>query len=500
MLALPLVCLAALCFCGVCVAEDGKDTGIPSWAKVSNEQIAEAKKLGIPVAFENGFGVKFVLAPRGEFLMGSADDEVGRYPEEGPQHKVTIGKAYYISIHQTTQGQWKAAMGTTPWDGKRSAVNNPDHAINHVTWDDAMAFCAKLREKDGRSYRLPGEAEWEYACRAGTTTRYCYGDEIPVKADKPGNAARTGGRPIIDRLRPIPCDSGFRQDGYFVWCGALIRVGKQYHLFASRWPEGTGDPKSLVEILHGYRKHSEIVRATADNPIGPYKFQEVVLSGRGANFWDGQSCHGPKIVRVNNKFVLFYQGIARNSPLRKIGYAWADRIEGPWQRCDREIPLTEDANNPAPYVGPDGSVLLVYRTRELVMHMAKANAFDGDYKSVAENIFPAGMLEDPDLYFVDGQYHMIVEDNQGLLTGSARHGGHLVSQDGIRWKPHDPVKVYTHDLKWTDGTSWTATRRERPTMFNDLTGASGNGNPTHLITGVLHKGHSWIVVQEIGPE
>jgi hypothetical protein len=119
------------------------------------------------------------------------------------------------------------------------------------------------------------------------------------------------------------------------------------------------------------------------------------------------------------------------------------------------------------------------------MHMAKAYAFDGDYKPVAENIFPAGMLEDPDLYFVDGQYHMIVEDNQGLLTGSARHGGHLVSQDGIRWKPHDPVKVYTHDLKWTDGTSWTATRRERP---------------THLITGVLHKGHSWIVVQEIGPE
>lgn len=321
-----------------------------------------------------------------------------------------------------------------------------------------------------------------------------------IDGKKPVNAERTKARPIIDRLRPIPCDSGFRQDGHFVWCGALIRVGKQYHLFASRWPEGTGDPKSLVEILHGYRKHSEIVRAIADNPIGPYKFQEVVLSGRGANFWDGQSCHGPKIIRVNNKFVLFYQGIARNSPLRKIGYAWADRIEGPWQRCDREIPLTEDANNPAPYVGPDGSVLLAYRTRELVMHMAKANAFDGDYKTVAENIFPAGMLEDPDLYFVDGQYHMIVEDNQGLLTGSARHGGHLVSQDGIRWKPYDPVKVYTHDLKWTDGTSWTATRRERPTMFNDLTGASGNGNPTHLITGVLHKGHSWIVVQEIGPE
>jgi hypothetical protein len=321
-----------------------------------------------------------------------------------------------------------------------------------------------------------------------------------LSGKKQGNAERTAGRPIIDRLRPIPRNSGFRQDGFFVWCGSLIRVGKQYHLFASRWPEGTGNPNNLVGILDGYRKHSEIVRAVADNPMGPYKFQEVVLSGRGGNFWDGQSCHCPKIVRVNNKLVLYYQGAACNSPLRKIGYAWAAGIEGPWQRCDREIPLTEDANNPAPYVGPDGSVLLAYRTRGLVINIVKADAFDGNYKPVAENVFPAGRLEDPDLYFAGGQYHMIVEDNQGILTGSVRHGGHLVSPDGIRWKPHDSVKVYTHDLQWTDGTSWTATRRERPEMFNDLDGIRGNGNPTHLITGVLYKGHSWCVVQEIGPE
>jgi formylglycine-generating enzyme required for sulfatase activity len=185
--ALPVVCLAVLCFRGVCVAGDGKKPGIPSWAKVSKEQVAEARALGIPVAFENDFGVKFVLAPRGTFMMGSPDDEVGRYPEEGPRHKVTIGKAYYISIHQTTQGQWKKAMGTTPWDGKRAAVNNPDHAVNHVTWDDAVAFCATLKKKDGRSYRLPTEAEWEYACRAGTTTRYCYGDDL--KAEKLGEYA-----------------------------------------------------------------------------------------------------------------------------------------------------------------------------------------------------------------------------------------------------------------------------------------------------------------------
>jgi len=180
------------CFFGGVVADclgqaAQSESEVPSWAKVSKEQIASAKKLGIPVAFENGFGVKFVLVPAGEFMMGSGDDEVGRYPEEGPQHKVTIGKAYYISILETTQGQWTKAMGTMPWEGKRSAVNNPDHAVNHVTWDDAMAFCAKLKAKDGRSYRLPTEAEWEYACRADTTTRYCYGDDL--SAEKLGKYA-----------------------------------------------------------------------------------------------------------------------------------------------------------------------------------------------------------------------------------------------------------------------------------------------------------------------
>ncbi|MCX6878033.1 MAG: hypothetical protein NTW21_30105 [Verrucomicrobia bacterium] len=141
-----------------------------------------------------------------------------------------------------------------------------------------------------------------------------------------------------------------------------------------------------------------------------------------------------------------------------------------------------------------------YRGGNLAIDVARANAFDGNYKTVAENIFPRGYLEDPDLYFADGQYHMIMEDNGGVLTGSVRHGGHLVSTDGIKWTPYDPPKVYTHDMRWAGGTSWVATRRERPAMFNDLVGVSGNGNPTHLITGVLYKGHSWCVVQEIGPE
>ena len=159
----------------------GAQSKIPSWAKVSKEQTAEAKKLGVPVAFANSAGVKFVLIPPGQFMMGSADDEVGRYKVEGPQHKVKIARAFYIAIHQVTQGQWKAVMGATPWKGKSNAKDGPDNAVNYVCFNDVMAFCAKLGKKDGKSYRLPTEAEWEYACRAGTTTRYFYGDDPGAK-------------------------------------------------------------------------------------------------------------------------------------------------------------------------------------------------------------------------------------------------------------------------------------------------------------------------------
>ncbi len=307
-------------------------------------------------------------------------------------------------------------------------------------------------------------------------------------------------RPIIDRLQPISPDSGFRQAGYYVWGASMIRVDSLYHLFASRWPEWTGDKASFVGILDGYRQHSEIAHAVAAHPMGPFTFERVVLSGRGGAWWDGQACHNPKIVRIGGRFVLYYIGIARGSPLRKIGYAWADAIDGPWHRLGAPLALTEDANNPAPYVHEDGSILMAYRDRGLHMHIARAEAYDAPYETVAHDIYPQGRLEDPDLFVVDDTYHMVMEDNEGLLTGDVRHGGHMVSEDGVTWVPHDPVKAYTHTLVWTDGTSTLATRRERPDLFNARAGVKGNGEPSHLITGVLAGGSAWSVVQAIAPD
>jgi len=311
-------------------------------------------------------------------------------------------------------------------------------------------------------------------------------------AEQCESSKSTKARPILERLLPAPKDSGFRMEDFFVWGGSLIKVDDTYHLFASRWPKETEFPR-------GYRDHSEIVRATASNPLGPYEFHEVVLTGRGGEWWDGKMCHNPKIVKSGDTFILYYIGSAVGSGLRKCGYAYSRSINGPWVRADRALPFGRDHNNPAPYIHSDGSVLVAFRDDTLKMYIATAPSFDGTYRIVAENLFPGIRLEDPDLFHLNERYHMVVEDNVAGLTGHDRHGAHLISKDGIQWDIHDPVRVYTHTLPWDDGTVTTVERRERPELFNDNAEQKGNGHPTHLLTAVLSGGNTWCHVQPISP-
>jgi formylglycine-generating enzyme required for sulfatase activity len=107
--------------------------------------------------------MKFVLIPAGEFMMGT-----------GPRtHNVRITKPFYLGVTEVTQGQYKKVMGDNP----RSFSRTGDFPVERVSWEDAVEFCKKLSAKEGETYRLPTEAEWEYACRAGSTTRYCFGDD-----------------------------------------------------------------------------------------------------------------------------------------------------------------------------------------------------------------------------------------------------------------------------------------------------------------------------------
>ncbi len=116
---------------------------------------------------DNSLGMEFVLINPGTFKMGSPEEEPGRFVGE-IQHKVNLTKAFYIQTTEVTQAQWQALMGDNPSSHGRCGDRCP---VEQVSWDDAQQFIRKLNEKEGTDqYRLPTEAEWEYACRAGTTT------------------------------------------------------------------------------------------------------------------------------------------------------------------------------------------------------------------------------------------------------------------------------------------------------------------------------------------
>ena len=126
-----------------------------------------------PKNFTNSIGIKFLWIPPGNFVMGSPANEAGRKKHE-TQHKVTLTKGYYMGVYTVTQKQWKEIMGNNPsWF--KGEKNLP---VEMVSWDDCQDFIKKLREKNKKPYRLPTEAEWEYACRAGTITPFHFGETI----------------------------------------------------------------------------------------------------------------------------------------------------------------------------------------------------------------------------------------------------------------------------------------------------------------------------------
>lgn len=131
-----------------------------------------AKPAPAPHLFTNSVGMTFVKIPAGSFLMGSSDRDDMAYGDEKPQHRVNLTKDFYMGQYPVTQAAWQAVMGNNPSHFK--GANRP---VECVSWVDAQEFIRKLNQKEGTdAYRLPTEAEWEYACRAGGTTRYTFGD------------------------------------------------------------------------------------------------------------------------------------------------------------------------------------------------------------------------------------------------------------------------------------------------------------------------------------
>ncbi len=146
-----------------------------------------AKELTLDLG--NGVKMKLTLIPAGKFLMGSPDEEQkavveelvgpwasesaawGAVKREGPRHSVTISRPFYMGIFEVTQEQYEAVMGANP-----SAFKSKTNPVEMISWNDAAEFCKRISAKAGRTICLPTEAQWEYACRSGAGTRFCFGD------------------------------------------------------------------------------------------------------------------------------------------------------------------------------------------------------------------------------------------------------------------------------------------------------------------------------------
>ncbi|HEY7426876.1 MAG TPA: bifunctional serine/threonine-protein kinase/formylglycine-generating enzyme family protein [Gemmataceae bacterium] len=203
----------------------------------------------LPKQVANLLGMKFVLIPAGTFVMGSPPNEAGRSADEGPQHEVTIARPFYLSIYPVTQTQYQRILRTNPSHFCRSGrgkelVKDLDPQtlpVERVTWGNAVVFCRKLSEwpeeqRQGRKYRLPTEAEWEYACRGDSIQPFHLGLSLSsTLANFDGNYPY-GGAPrgaFLKRTSPVgsfpPSATGLYDLHGNVWEWCLDWYGEHYH-------------------------------------------------------------------------------------------------------------------------------------------------------------------------------------------------------------------------------------------------------------------------------
>jgi formylglycine-generating enzyme required for sulfatase activity len=250
-------------------------------AQARAHQDAWAKHLGTTVETVNSVGQTMILIPPGEFLMGSTDEQVEAALQatdeiradqrakarieksERPQHRVVITQPFLLGATEVTVGQFKKFAGATGYQteaekaatdakaGTYLAAASDDLPAAYITWNDATAYCQWLSTQEKTTYRLPTEAEWEYACRAGTTTQYSFGDdynELPKYGWHKTNAGSKS-HPV-GTLLPNPFGLFDMHGNLYEWCGDYYDE-KWYSTSPPNDPNGPSAGSSRV-IRGGY--------------------------------------------------------------------------------------------------------------------------------------------------------------------------------------------------------------------------------------------------------
>lgn len=179
---------------------------------------------------DNRLKMPLVWIPSGDFTMGSPKDEKGRDNDEN-QVQVTLTMGFWLGQHEVTQAEWQRAMRTTPWSGKKEAEKGDNYPATYVSREDAMKFCEKLTEAErtaGRlppdwRYTLPTEAQWEYACRGGTKSRFSFGDDDSKLGDyawfrKNADDVREGYAHLVGQKKANPWGLSDMHGNAWEWC------------------------------------------------------------------------------------------------------------------------------------------------------------------------------------------------------------------------------------------------------------------------------------------
>ncbi len=271
--AVALLCLAGLIGCGggpklkpAAPSDDSPSEQIPSWAKVCQGQIDEARKWDVPVAFENSIGMRFVLIPSGTFEMGSPKDEKGRRDDE-TLHRVTITTPYYMAIHEVTNAQYRRKeSGHLSREMMGLSLNGGTQPVVYVDHTDATKYAAWLASREpGRIYSLPTEAQWERAARAGRSRSRFYWGNAESEAYRYANAyAPVTTKELGSSRTVLPRGDGhrvaspvgsYRPNGY----GLYDVLGNAWEWCSDGWepyPSGDardpkGDASSGTRVLRG---------------------------------------------------------------------------------------------------------------------------------------------------------------------------------------------------------------------------------------------------------
>lgn len=301
----------------------------------------------------------------------------------------------------------------------------------------------------------------------------------------------------------------FEMEGYYVWDSSVIKVGKQYHLFCSRWKEEYGFGWNWVF-------NSEIVHCVADQAEGPYVFQNVVLPRRGRQYFDGMNTHNTCIKQHNGKFYLYYMGTTYGGEIpgvkaasmeysletwnrKRIGLAVADDVNGEFVR--RDTPLLEPRDcshwdctittNPSVIIQPSGKTYMIYKSRSgvgspLQLGIAVADSPEGPFERLMEDPIlnfddPDKHIEDPFIWYDEARnkFCLIAKDDckNGSygLTGEWGAGFYAESDDCIHFEVAQSPKVYSRTVRWADGSVTTQRNMERPSLL-----MNEDGEPTHI--------------------